>query len=179
MATYSFVDYSDTVIKIIENGTEILYKKVYCSTSYDGETFIFAAHELETGKMRQQYSLLFTDCTSPSVASAALLKTAVDAIINSYAGGGGGGGLTLTETEIDFGTTPVVSKKFTITEASITTSSLVMVAPSGNVATSRVGDDWEWDSIVFSAKPNTGTFTLTANASGLIRGRRKILYTWQ
>jgi hypothetical protein len=105
------------------------------------------------------------------------LKVAVDLLIDSYAGGGGG--LTLTETEIDFGSLPVQGKKFTITQAGVLPASLVSVSPSGNVATSRVGDDYEWDSINFSAKPNTGTFTLTAYASGRIRGKRKILYTWQ
>lgn len=179
MPTYSFISLSDTIIKVTEDSTEILYKKVYCTTSVNGDYFNFFAHELETGKLRQQYTMLYTDCTLPAAASAAALKVAVDAIINAYAGGGGGGGLSLTETEIDFGTLPVQGKRFTITEASITTSSLIMVSPSGNVATDRVGDDWEWDSINFSAKPNTGTFTLTANASGRIRGKRKILYSWQ
>jgi hypothetical protein len=88
-------------------------------------------------------------------------------------------GVTLTETEIDFGSLPVQGKKFTITQAGVLPASLVSVSPSGNVATGRVGDDYEWDSINFSAKPNTGTFTLTAYASGRIRGKRKILYSWQ
>ena len=133
------------------------------------------AHEFETGKLQQQYQLLYTDSTSPIAASAVALKVAVDLLINSYADAG----LTLTETEIDFGSLPVQGKKFTITQAGVLPASLVSVSPSGNVATDRVGDDYEWDSINFSAKPNTGTFTLTAYASGRIRGKRKILYSWQ
>ena len=133
------------------------------------------AHDFETGKLQQQYQLLYTDSTSPIAASAVALKVAVDFLINSYADAG----LTLTETEIDFGSLPVQGKKFTITQAGVLPASLVSVSPSGNVATDRVGDDYEWDSINFSAKPNTGTFTLTAYASGRIRGKRKILYSWQ
>ena len=133
------------------------------------------AHDFETGKLQQQYQLLYTDSTSPISASAVALKVAVDLLINSYADAG----LTLTETEIDFGSLPVQGKKFTITQAGVLPASLVSVSPSGNVATGRVGDDYEWDSINFSAKPNTGTFTLTAYSSGRIRGKRKILYSWQ
>lgn len=82
--SYTFIDTSDVLIKVTENGAEILYKKVYCTTSVDGDYFIFASHELETGKLQQQYKLLYTDCTNPSVGSAILLKTAVDLIIDSY-----------------------------------------------------------------------------------------------
>lgn len=133
------------------------------------------AHDFETGKLQQQYQLLYTDSTNPIEASAVALKVAVDLLINSYADEG----LTLTETEIDFGSLPVQGKKFTITQAGVLPASLVSVLPSGNVATGRVGDDYEWDSINFTAKPNTGTFTLTAYASGRIRGKRKIIYLWQ
>ena len=87
--------------------------------------------------------------------------------------------LSLTELELNFGSTPVRGKKFTIEYFPITSASLIAVYPSGNTAFERVGDDWEWDSIVFSAKPNLGSVTITARASGLIRGRRKILLTWQ
>jgi hypothetical protein len=108
------------------------------------------------------------------VPSQKAVKTYVDTITISTTAG-----VTITETEIDFGSLPVQGKKFTITQAGVLPASLVSVSPSGNVATDRVGDDYEWDSINFSAKPNTGTFTLTAYASGRIRGKRKILYSWQ
>jgi hypothetical protein len=88
--TYSFVSYSDTQIKVTEDSREYIYKKVYCTTSVDGDYFIFSTHNAETGLMMQQYKLLYTDCSAPSEASASALKTAVDAIINSYVGGGGG-----------------------------------------------------------------------------------------
>lgn len=90
-----------------------------------------------------------------------------------------GGGLSLTEIEVDFGSKPIKSKKFTITDASITGASKIIVSPSGNVATGRVGDDWEWDSISTSAKAGTGQFVLTCFASGKVAGKRKFYYTYQ
>jgi len=91
MPTYTFESSTDVLIKVTEYGTEIFYKKVYCTTYVDGDYFIFASHELETGKLQQQYVLLYTESTAPVAASAAALKVAVDLLINSYAGGGGGG----------------------------------------------------------------------------------------
>lgn len=90
MAIYSFVDTTDTTVKVVEDSVEIIFKKCYCSTAVDQDYVIFYAHELETGKLRQQYRFLYTDCVAPVAASAALLKVAIDAIIENYAGGGGG-----------------------------------------------------------------------------------------
>ena len=91
MPNYSVISQSDTIVKLTEDTTEILYKKVYCKTQVSGDYVIFFAHELETGKLRQEYSILYTDCTIPSEASAIDLKIAIDAIIEAYAGGGSGG----------------------------------------------------------------------------------------
>lgn len=100
---------------------------------------------------------------------------------NSLVGGGNltisGGGGSWTEAEVDFGSTPVYSKTFTVTDATATGTSKIVVSPSGTVATGRVGDDWEWDAIIFAALPATGTFTLTALAEpGPVVGKRKIFY---
>lgn len=89
MASYTIIDHSDTLVKLTEDGREYFYKKVYCKTDVDGNYLLFFSHELETGRLNQQYQILYSDCTNPSVASASLLKTAVDAIINDYVGGGG------------------------------------------------------------------------------------------
>jgi len=91
MPTYSIVDTTDTTVKLVEDSTEIIYKKCYCSTAVDGDYVIFFAHELETGKQRQQYEILYSDCVAPVAASAILLAAAIDAIIENYAGGGSGG----------------------------------------------------------------------------------------
>jgi hypothetical protein len=84
-----------------------------------------------------------------------------------------------TETEIDFGSgAPLYEKKFTITDAGVSPTSKVFVVQSGSVATSRVGDDAEWDSVDYAAKSGTGEFTLLAVATpGPIKGKRKIFYT--
>ena len=86
---------------------------------------------------------------------------------------------TVTETEIDFGSwVPVRSKKFTITDAWVSWTSKIMVTSSWSTATWRVWDDYEWDSINFTAKAWTWNFTLTALGSWRLRGKRKILYTF-
>lgn len=87
-----------------------------------------------------------------------------------------GGSSTWTEVEIDFGTNPVRSKRFTVTDASVTALSRIVATGSSAPATGRVGNDWEWDSISFAASPGVGQFTLTAYASGRVRGPRKVLY---
>ena len=84
MSSYSIISYSDSHLKLTEDGREYIYKKVYCSTDVSGDYLIFTTHELENGRLKQQYQILFSDCINPSVASALLLKTAVDIIINSY-----------------------------------------------------------------------------------------------
>ncbi len=87
-----------------------------------------------------------------------------------------GAGVPWVETEIDFGTNPIVSKRFTIASVGVTASSKILVLPSGKVATGRIGDDWEWDSITFSAIPSTDQFTVTAHASARVVGKRTIQY---
>lgn len=91
--SYQFIDESATVLKVIVDTDELLFKKVYCSTAVDGDYFILNTHEYESNIYRQEFKLLYTDCTSPSVASAIALKNAVDAIINNYAGTSTGGGI--------------------------------------------------------------------------------------
>jgi hypothetical protein len=91
--SYQFIDESATVLKVIVDTDELLFKKVYCSTAVDGNYFILNTHEYESSIYRQEFKLLYTDCTSPSVASAIALQTAVDAIINNYAGTSTGGGI--------------------------------------------------------------------------------------
>lgn len=104
MPTYSITDLTDTTLKLIEDSIEIVYKKVYCSTDVDGDYMLLFAHELETGKLRQQYRILYTDCVAPAAASAILLQVAVDAIIENYAGGGGGSGTVTNVSALTIGT---------------------------------------------------------------------------
>jgi hypothetical protein len=83
------------------------------------------------------------------------------------------------EAEIDFGSgKPKYDASFTVTDADVTTSSKISVSPSGNVATSRVGNDWEWDGVIMAALAGIGNFSLYCTAlPGPIVGKRKIYYT--
>ena len=83
---------------------------------------------------------------------------------------------TLTEVEIDFGTTPVNNKTFTITDVTITNTKKIIIFPSPSNATGQVGNDWEVDGATFSAKANTGNMTLYVNAPFSMNGKRKIYY---
>lgn len=91
--SYQFIDESATEVKVIVDTDELLFKKVYCSTAVDGDYLIFNTHEYESNIYRQEFKMLYTDCSSPSAASALALQTAVDAIINNYAGTSTGGGI--------------------------------------------------------------------------------------
>jgi hypothetical protein len=88
-----------------------------------------------------------------------------------------GGNLTV-EVEIDFGSIPVSSKKFTIEDVQISPLSKILVYPSGNIATDRGSDDYEWDSISFTGRGYEGGIILSAHSSGKIAGKRKIYYTY-
>lgn len=87
MPTFQITNQSPSEVKISQ-GFEIIYKKVYCSTSVDGDYLLFFAHDVEKNLFRQQYRLLYSDCTNPTVASATELKEKVDKIINDYANPG-------------------------------------------------------------------------------------------
>lgn len=89
---------------------------------------------------------------------------------------GGGGSASLVEFEIDFGTNPVNDKTFTITDAGVSNTNKIIVFPSPNNATGQLGNDWEVDSAIFSAKANTGNFTLYVNAQFSMNGKRKLYY---
>ena len=81
-----------------------------------------------------------------------------------------------TAAEIDFGTTPVYEKDFTIS-ASVTGASVVVAVPSGATATGRVGNDSAWDSLALTTVPASGSFTLTAvPIPGPVVGKRTIQY---
>ena len=72
---------------------------------------------------------------------------------------------------------PVWSKTFTVVDARVTPTSLVVVAQSGATAAGRVGDDLAWDQILLGAVPGNGFFTVTALVHpGPIVGSRVIIY---
>lgn len=79
-------------------------------------------------------------------------------------------------TEIDFGTTPISSKKFTITAAGVTPTDVIHVFTDSTEATDRVGDDWEVDMAFFTAVAGTGNFTLNVTSPYNMVGKRSIKY---
>lgn len=92
---------------------------------------------------------------------------------------GGGSGISPygAEIEVDFGSIPVNSASFTVTDSYVSATSKVIVTESGNAGTSQGTDDVLWDSVNYAAVPASGSFTLYAKASGYIKGKRKIFYT--
>ncbi len=89
----------------------------------------------------------------------------------------GGGTLDIKQTEIDFGTTPVAEKSFTITDASVLVTSQLI----GNVAyeapTNKELDELEMDSLDLKFSPGAGQFILYARGlDGYISDKFKINY---
>lgn len=81
------------------------------------------------------------------------------------------------EIEVDFGSVPVSTRKWTITDAEVLPGFRIVVQPSGAPATGRPGNDWEVDAAQFTTVAGTGNFVLAATVlNGHIRGVRKILY---
>ena len=92
--------------------------------------------------------------------------------------GGGSTPIAITEVEIDFGTKPVTSKSFTVTDAAVSATSKITLVPSAKTATGRVNtDDMEWDGLNLAAVAGTGSFTVYAVANpGPVVGKRVINY---
>jgi hypothetical protein len=96
----------------------------------------------------------------------------------TLAASGGGGGAAWTEVELDFGSSPVWNKQFTITDASIGATSKVIVVPSGNAPTGLQSDELEMDLIGYGAKAAAGSATVYAAAvTGPVTGKRKVFYS--
>jgi hypothetical protein len=83
-------------------------------------------------------------------------------------------------TEVDFGSTGLwKNKTFTISNASVTTSSTIEVHACGIAATGRYSDENEMDPINWIAVPGTGQFTLiAAPTAGAVAGKFKVSYSF-
>ena len=91
---------------------------------------------------------------------------------------GASGGATWTETEIDFGSSPVAGANFTIIDAAVVGTDKIIVVPSGSAPTGGYSDVWEYDNLTMAAVAGTGQFTLYASvAYGTTNGKRKVYYT--
>ena len=67
--------------------------------------------------------------------------------------------------EVDFGTYPTISKTATITDARITSSSVILATQSGKAATGKQADENEMDGLMFSCLAANGSFQLNMNCA--------------
>jgi hypothetical protein len=89
----------------------------------------------------------------------------------------GGAAATVTTVELDFGSTPVTSKQFTVIDGTISGTSKVVIVQSGAAATGRQADENEMDPLGVSATPGTGQMTVMAHAlRGSVIGKYKFNY---
>ena len=78
---------------------------------------------------------------------------------------------SITTATVNFGSTPVHSKTFTVVDADSTTANKVFICGTA------VSDEAEMDSITYAAKSNNGTITVYANAQpGPVSGERTFYY---
>lgn len=89
--SYYLTDYSATEVEFNDGLRSYYYKKCYCSVELQGEYIIFTSHRVENNAFRQQWSVAYTDFTSPSGSSMDVYN-GIKTIIENYAGGGTGGG---------------------------------------------------------------------------------------
>ena len=91
--------------------------------------------------------------------------------------GGGGGGFTGVEVEIDFGSIAVWDATFTITDATISATSKIIITHSGNAATGKEADENEMDNLVCTPRPTAGSFDLfCSGVPGAVEGKFKLFY---
>jgi hypothetical protein len=87
------------------------------------------------------------------------------------------GGAAWTSVEIDAGNKPVYEIRAVITDAAISASDKIVLAPDATPPAGRTADDWQWDGASLAAAAGNGQFTLYAIFHpGPIVGKRNILY---
>lgn len=82
-------------------------------------------------------------------------------------------------TEIDFGSTPLYSKTFIVTDANITTSHQIIATHSAAAATGRSQDENELEALICRCVAGSGQFTMYVDAlPGPVVGKYKINYVF-
>ena len=98
---------------------------------------------------------------------------------STWSAGGGGSGSGSTIVALNFGTIPVYSKIFSVTNGAVTTTSKILVSSSASTANSALGgDELEADSFTLSAYcAVNGTIIIYAIANpGPVKGIRNFIY---
>lgn len=72
----------------------------------------------------------------------------------------GGGAASITETEIDVGTTPVAEASISVTDAAVTASSKIIGGIAYKAPTGKDMDELEMDDLELKFEPGTGTFNV-------------------
>ena len=126
MATISITNQTLTISLIVDGATTVI-RKDNCKVQAFGDVVRITDY---TGTI---YEFLYTDCESPSEASGADLRDAIEAFLNTA--GGGGGGITSIESssldvDIDGGvaTVEVINDTFTPTISNITSDATVSIS---------------------------------------------------
>jgi len=84
---------------------------------------------------------------------------------------------TPMQTEIDFGSTGVAEASFTITDAGITSNSIVNAELAYVAPTNKDLDELDMDLITFKCSAGTGSFTMYAKSEeGLVADKFKVNY---
>mgnify|MGYP006266783383 CR=1 FL=1 len=83
--SYTLLDYNATEVELNDGIRSYYYKKCYCSVELQGEYIVFTSHKVENNAFRQQWSIAYTDFTSP-VGTANQVYLAIKAIIENYSG---------------------------------------------------------------------------------------------
>jgi hypothetical protein len=90
---------------------------------------------------------------------------------------GSAGSASISEVEIDFGSTPIWSAVVSVADAAITPASKIVAVQSGAAATGRDADENEMDQILFCATPGSGSMQLIARPQdGAVSGKFKVNY---
>jgi hypothetical protein len=90
------------------------------------------------------------------------------------------GAFTVTETEIDFGTTPVSEASFTVTVVGMTTAHKILTSVSYATPTGKDQDELEMDDLQLRAVAGTGDFALYVRAAdgSYLADKFKINYSY-
>ncbi len=101
---------------------------------------------------------------------------------NSLSGSGNvtiSGSTSITQTEVDFGATPIAEQKFTITDAAATISSKIMATLAYDAPTSKDLDEVEMDDLIIKCGNATAGFFemfIRAVDGSYLSGKFKINY---
>lgn len=83
----------------------------------------------------------------------------------------------IKETELDFSSTPVSSKQFTVIDLSIVTTSKILACPSLSAPTGRTQDEMEMEAFNIRSVPYDGYATMQVDAlTGPVTGKYKFNY---